>query len=134
MRYCALGLAHRFFSYAAFVIRCCDYKCTVDSHKTVVAFNRGPKARVMQKNTLSFLLIATTQPIRLMPAVDQITNRLPSTLSQRRTIDLADDLYLTRTICISIQSQQVTRSLNLSRVSTETQELGLHCLSQTRML
>lgn len=69
-----------------------------------------------------------------MPAVDQITNRLPSTLSQRRTIDLADDLYLTRTICISIQSQQVTRSLNLSRVSTETQELGLHCLSQTRML
>ena len=100
MRYCARGLAQRFFD-AAFVFRCCDYKCIVDSHKTAVAFNSvGPnRARVMQKNTLSFLLIATTQPIRLMPAVDQITNRLPiNFVSERRTIDLADDLYLTRSL------------------------------------
>ena len=105
MRYCARGLAQRFFVvvffYPALVFRCCDYKCIVDSHKTAVAFNSvGPnRARVMQKNTLSFLLIATTQPIRLMPAVDQITNRLPiNFVSERRTIDLADDLYLTRSL------------------------------------
>ena len=95
------GLSIQRFFYAAFVFRCCDYKCIVDSHKTAVAFNSvGPnRARVMQKNTLSFLLIATTQPIRLMPAVDQITNRLPiNFVSERRTIDLADDLYLTRSL------------------------------------